>query len=113
METRQMLSIQLCYLRWSCLLHLLCFPILDAMSWDLLGSRQLMLANLVKWLLMMELELLHLAPQLRLRLLVVVADGHDVAVTDTVQPTYLDLVANNVMCRLEMLVMVGVLSLGQ
>lgn len=77
------------------------------------SCRQLMLANLVKWLLMMELELLHLAPQLRLRLLVVVADGHDVAVTDTVQPTYLDLVANNLMCRLEMLVMVGVLSLGQ
>ena len=108
-----MLSIQLCYLYWFRLLHLMCLPILHAMIWDLLGCSQLILANLVKLLLMMLLELLHLAPQLRLRLLVAVTDGNDVAMTDTVQPTYLDLVANYLMSRLEMLVMVGVLSLGQ
>lgn len=108
-----MLSIQLCYLHWFRLLHLMCLPILHAMIWDLLGCSQLILANLVKLLLMMLLELLHLAPELRLRLLVAVTDGNDVAMTDTVQPTYLDLVANYLMSRLEMLVMVGVLSLGQ
>lgn len=71
-----------------------------------------MLTNLVERLLVVVLELLHVAPWLRLRL-VAVADGCSVTVADAVKPAYLNLVTNHFMSRLEMLVMVCVLRLGQ
>lgn len=56
------------------------------------------------------LELLHVAPQLGLRV-VGVADGDNVAVVDTVEPAYLDLVADDFVRGLE--VLVDVLRLGE